>query len=1138
MYIHNSKLQISASDVAKHLACRHLTSLDLLAAEGELQKPQWSDPAMEALEQRGFQHEAAYIQFLRERGLEVLTQGEQLPDSNTVERTEAAMARGVDVIAQAVLNDGRWRGRADVLLKTPHASKLGNWSYEVVDTKLARETRGGTILQLCLYSELVSQIQGFLPEEMHVVSPGNQFQRESFRVADYLAYYRFVKGRLEREIQSRPEKLYPEPVEHCLMCDWWVRCNDQRRRDDHLSFVAGITKIQIVQLRKWGIETLATLAAMELPLRQKPERGRIDSYERIREQARLQFQYRNTGKPVYELLELEPDCGLARLPEPSAGDIFLDFESDPFVSENGLEYLLGYVTQDESYTPIWALDRTEERRLFESFIDFVMQRWNEHPGLHLYHFSPYEPAALKRLAGRYSTRQDELDLMLRGKLLIDLYAVVKQGLRGSVETYSLKDLEIFFRFQRAVDLKAARFHLRRLEYCLELADIAGITPELKATVEGYNRDDCVSTLRLRDWLESLRKDLDIPRPVPPSAEPSEKVDETRKRVIALMERLLANVSEDPLQRNPEQQAKWMLAQLLEWYRREEKVAWWEYFRLKELSDEELLEESAGISGLQFVKRVKTGRAPIDRYEFPLQETEVREGNSLETTRAKFGSVAAIDIENRTVDIKKRMDTADIHPTSVFAFDFIGAPMQAESLMRLGTWVADHGIKGPGKYLPARELLLRATRAPRLLQAGAPAVPEVSGQLSLFDSAQTADPYDLGDVAVLPVQGPPGAGKTFRGARLICSLIRKNKKVGITAVSHKVIRKLLDEVMIAAKELNLSMEAIHKVKDDCEPTDGPISEVNSNERAFAALSYGEVPILGGTAWLWARPEFEESVDFLFVDEAGQMSLADVLAVSQAAKQVVMLGDPQQLEQPLQGSHPPGVEVSALQYVLGDNKTMPPESGWFLEETWRLSPQLCSFTSELFYENRLQPHSGCELQKLVGSTPFAGAGLSYVPVEHSGNQNSSDEEVDVVAQIVKELLNSKTEWINPKGVQKSLSLDDILIVSPYNAQVFDIAQRLPGARVGTVDKFQGQEAPVVIYSMATSTPQDAPHGMEFLYSLNRFNVATSRARCACILVASPRLFEPECKTPRQMKLANVFCRYLEVAKQPPRRRDAKL
>lgn len=270
-----------------------------------------------------------------------------------------------------------------------------------------------------------------------------------------------------------------------------------------------------------------------------------------------------------------------------------------------------------------------------------------------------------------------------------------------------------------------------------------------------------------------------------------------------------------------------------------------------------------------------------------------------------------------------------------------------------------------------------------------------------------------------------------------------------------------------------------------------------------------------------------MDVLFVDEAGQLSLVDVLAVSQAAKNLVLLGDPQQLSQPVQGSHPNGTDVSALEHILGKHKTIPHHRGLFLEQTWRLHPDICAFNSELFYEGRLKSRPNLDRQAIEGETPFAGSGLWFVPVAHEGNQSSSPEEADRIAAMVIDLISGGIQWRNSKNEVKALTLNDILIIAPYNAQVAELCNRLPDARIGTVDKFQGQEAPVVICSMTTSSPEEAPRGMEFLYSLNRLNVAVSRARAASILVASPALFEPDCRSPAQMKLANAFCRYIEMA-----------
>jgi hypothetical protein len=378
---------------------------------------------------------------------------------------------------------------------------------------------------------------------------------------------------------------------------------------------------------------------------------------------------------------------------------------------------------------------------------------------------------------------------------------------------------------------------------------------------------------------------------------------------------------------------------------------------------------------------------------------------------------------------------------------------------------------------------------------------------------------------LPIQGPPGAGKTHTGARMICALVQAGKKVGITANSHKVIRNLLTEVVRAAEESGTAIRCIQKVSE--KEDDAPALQFTTKNNVLLDAIAGPCHVAAGTAWLWARPDAAETVDVLFIDEAAQMSLANVLAVSQGAKSIVLLGDPRQLEQPMQGSHPEGTDVSALDHILGEHATIPSDRGLFLAETWRLHPTICSFTSEMFYEGRLFSRPGLEKQAIVSSSRICGAGLRYLPVNHQGNQNSSSEEADVVRDLVSGILRSNSSWLDRDGVEAPISLGDILIIAPYNAQVFELQERLPHARVGTVDKFQGQEAPIVIYSMATSSHADAPRGMEFLYSANRLNVATSRAKCLCILVAAPAIFEAECRTPKQMQLANAFCRYLELA-----------
>jgi uncharacterized protein len=383
-------------------------------------------------------------------------------------------------------------------------------------------------------------------------------------------------------------------------------------------------------------------------------------------------------------------------------------------------------------------------------------------------------------------------------------------------------------------------------------------------------------------------------------------------------------------------------------------------------------------------------------------------------------------------------------------------------------------------------------------------------------------------SVLPIQGPPGSGKTFTGARMIVELVGQGRRVGITAVSHKVIGNLLDEVCRTAAKNGIPLKAVQKASEgnQCQH---PAVIAADNQGVRDALATGSAQVAAGSAWLWAREEMADSVDVLFVDEAGQMALANVLAVSQAATSIVLLGDPQQLDQPQRGIQPPGAEVSALAHLLNGRATIAADQGVFLTETRRLHPDVCAFTSELFYEGRLTSRPENSKQRLSAGDPLGGTGLRFAPVEHSGNQNESPEEVERVAALVDGLLRTGATWTDKKGETHALTLEDILVVAPYNAQVSALLDRLPaGSRVGTVDKFQGQQAALVFYSMATSTPEDAPRGMEFLYSLNRLNVAISRAQCVAVIVASPALFQVQCRTPRQIELANAFCRYLEMAR----------
>ena len=1128
----------SATDVSNYLACPHLTLLNRVTALGGPKPPKFDDPSTEVLRQRGLEHERAYLAGLK---CEVVELGGSDPVAATIE----AMRDGAAMIYQGALerhgsSGARWFGLPDFLRRVERPSDLGGWSYEVIDAKLAREAKGGALLQLLVYADLLEAVQGTAPDFVHLALGGPERRTVSFRVAEYAAYFRSIRRRFVEHVADAPDvpPVAPDPVAHCDICAWQMRCNAERREVDHLSLVADIRTSQRRALERAGLHTVEQLAALNLA--DPPPLGGVTagSLERVREQARIQVEGRREGRHKYELLPVNPEEGLAALPPPSAGDLFFDLEGDPYALTHGIEYLFGYCDADGRYSWQWALNHETEKQAFEAFIDVVMARLDAHPDLHIYHYAPYETTAMKRLMGRYATREEEVDRLLRGKVFVDLYRVVRQGLRASVESYSIKKMEPLYGFTRSVDLRNASSALANFEAWLELGEDDRQDDALLEQIRGYNEDDCASTLALRDWLEELRSEAaeaageDVPRPAPGDPSPSDAIAEEDEVVARLGAALTDGVAEDRDARSPEEQARWILAQTLGFHRREQKSSWWEYFRCRGLSDEELIEDRATMGGLEYVG-VAGGikRSLLHQYRFPHQEHPFSEGDCPEdaATGRGVGEVFRIDESERSIVLKRGKRSKAPHPQGLVKKEIVRDDELRRSIRRVAQSVVDRGLGDDAMYRAAADLLMR--RPPRIRRSADGDPPRSGEPLARAGEDNLATARRLVgalDRTTLPIQGPPGAGKTYTGARMIVEALRAGRRVGVTATSHKVIANLLNGVCAAAEEAGVKFRGIQNADESQWCKKDHIPATKNNGAIAQKLAEGEVQLAAGTAWLWSREEMIASVDLLFVDEAGQFSLANALAVAPAAGSLVLLGDPKQLDQPQQGVHPPGSDASALAHILDGAPTMPSERGLFLDHTWRLHPSICAFTSEIFYGGRLEPRSELEAQRVQGAAPLDGSGLRFVGVPHTGNRNESTEEVDAVAELVERVLGADSTWFDKDGVEHALTLRDLLFVAPYNAQVSALAEALPaGARVGTVDKFQGQEAPIVIYSMATSTADEAPRGMGFLFSPNRLNVATSRARALAVIVANPALFQPECRTPEQMRLANAFCRFAERA-----------
>ena len=1231
----------SATDLVGFLACGHRFELERAAMAGLVRKPVRSDPTIELVQERGYEHERRYLEDLRAAGrsiVEIAADGSRAGTRDGLREaaalTLAAMQARADVVYQATFFDERWRGHADFLLRVDHApgeprSALGDWHYEVADTKLARHVKAGAVLQVCSYVEQLERVQGRRPEHLHVALGGSARETVTLRVDDYMAYFRRVKADFLVAAGAGspaypPAATYPEPVEHCEVCRWWADCSDRRRADDDLSLVAGISARQRRALKELPadeppgpIATRRGLARLELPLGRPFAGGGAAALARVREQARIQVAGDEQGEMLWELLEPEwapdpatgekrlvADRGFLVLPEPSPNDLFLDLEGDPFAFDDGIDYLFGILDPaHEEVDPRWAaapgagrvpafrafwsrgadglVTPAAEKAAFERTVDFLVARLDADPTLHVYHYAAYEKTALARLAQRHATREDEVDRLLRGRVLVDLYRVVRQGIRASVESYSIKRLEPLYGFERDVALRDAGSSIVAFEVWLGRGATAEglVGDEILRGIEGYNRDDVVSTRLLRDWLEARRRDLEhrlgtpVPRPrlEETAVEPPEPT-ERQAAAAAVVEALLARIpSVAPADLRGEDHATWLLAQLLGWHRRENKAFWWRYYDLCGLTDAELAAEREPIGMVSLVEDLgpagRGGRR--ERYTFPPQDHGAKVGRRVDDPRAQaaVGTIEDLDELAGTVVLYRTATQLALGtPASLIPFDFVPTRVIEDSLLRFGRRVAVDGLAGrSGVDRAGRELLCR--RPPRIpgVATGTPLRRE--GETAL-DAARRLV-LDL-DGTTLPIQGPPGTGKTWTGARMILALVAAGRRVGVTGSSHKVIGNVLDAVRAAALEARATVRLGQKPGQGEPPTCRHAEDLAawSTERIAGALAGGALDVVGGTAWLWSAEAMEDSVDILLVDEAGQFSLANTIAISPACRSLVLLGDPRQLDQPLKGSHPPGAERSALGHLLagapddpdgGEHATMPPELGLFLDRTWRLHPAICDYTSEVFYASQLEPVAGLERQAIAigrraatsapaaaraaagaasgttaGASPAVeGSGVRWLPVTHGGNATDAPEEAAAIVGLVRGLLDAGARWTNATGEEADLRLEDIVVVAPYNAHVDLIAAELAragfaGARVGTVDKFQGQEAPLSIYAMGSSSPEDAPRGMEFLYSLNRLNVATSRARCGAVVVASPALVRVACRTPRQMQLANALCRLVEVAR----------
>ena len=1119
----------SAKDLLTFLGCTHSSALDHQLAGGAITADdEGDDPYLELLKEKGNAHEAQYLDVLKREGRSVREIARVASLEEMAEATRAAMREGVDVIYQGALVDLPWHGYSDFLLRVEKPSALGSWSYEVADTKLARSAKPKHVLQLCLYSQMVAREQGLMPTHAHVaLGDGEQF---TFALSDYIYYCDAAKRRFLAFTANEARATSAEPCEHCGMCRWSGRCEHEWDEADHLSLVARLAGPQARKLRSAGVTTLRGLA--ELSVDVSVPKLQPDTLGRLRDQARLQFGKRTTGTNTVETLPLVPRHGFARLPEPDSGDLFFDMEGDPVYSPEGsLEYLFGFHFLDDSgaetFRAFWAYDRESEKTAFEGALDFIVERLRRFPKAYVYHYAAYEETALRRLARQYGTskrqqddaimrlaqahgtRENEVDDLLRDRKLVDLYKVVREGIRISEPSYSLKNLEVFFAEARTETIKSGGDSVVAFERWLVLRDDA-----ILKEIEVYNAFDCRSTMQCRDWLLTLRP-AEVEWFDPEQEKSAADAEKEAKRrladehILELREQLTAGASDD------DREWRELLGHLLEYHRREARREWWDFFKRLGNTREFHIDDMDCIGGL--VRDLSVPPRPekksmIHILTFPEQEFKLGEGSAVRADTGESLEIFSLDEANRRLELKVGPSRAPL------ADDFALIPCGPrddtalrDAIERFAVGVIEGRIEGRGAVVN----ILRRD------------LPRVDGDVIL----RSEDPEDLlaGTVDAiermrethLVIQGPPGTGKTFTSAHAIVSLLASGKRVGVTSMTHKAINNLLKCVEEVAEERGVTFKGVKKYSEEEQKLDGSVIVDTKDNKVAADPSYG---LVAGTAWLFGRPDFDSKLDYLFIDEAGQVSLANVVAMGGCARNIVLVGDQMQLAQPVKGAHPGGSGVSALDYLMRDWATVPRDRGILLARTWRMHPALCGFVSAAYYDGRLEPHASTAQQVILGGPGgddgFTGVGLRFAHVEHDECSQRSTEEAERVAELYEALLGR--EWVNRLGVTDTIDVNDILVVSPYNMQVKLLEETLPiGARVGTVDRFQGQEAAAVIVSMASSSGDQAPRGLTFLFSRNRMNVAISRGKCLATVVASPELTAAACRTLEAMRLVNSLC-----------------
>ncbi|NHI16338.1 TM0106 family RecB-like putative nuclease [Microbacterium excoecariae] len=1173
------RLVWSASDLKASADCEFAWMRQVDAKLGRC--PLVEDPADEMLERAaslGDAHEARTLEAYRAAHPGAVVEIERASSADpdalaaAVQQTADALADpAVRVVFQAAFSADDFVGFADFLVR----DEAGRW--RVQDTKLARTARVSALMQLAAYVDRLRAAGVDTSDQVDLLLGDGSVS--THEVADLLPLFEVRRARLRALVADRDlaagsgaepiawgETRGALDVRACGRC---ATCEVEVLAHRDVLLVAGMRPASRERLRRAGIETIDALAAATA----RPERMSEDAFEALVAQARLQVETERSGDaaPRYEVAGPE---ALGTMPRPDRGDIFFDFEGDPLFSERagdgrvawGIDYLFGWVDMAENYTAIWAHDLAAEKRALERFCDFVAARRRAHPDMHIYHYAPYETSHLTAMAARHGVREADVDRMLRDELFVDLYPIVKRAIRVGSRSYSIKKLEPLYmgsevRMQDVTkgDQSIGRYvEARRLAATGEEDAARRIDDDLA----DYNRYDCVSTRRLRDWLVERAREARV-LPAPPEDRPR-GADEPSPRALALSARAEelreAREAADPrAEPTHDERALRLASAAIDYYPREARSFWQAHFeRLHqpvalwgETRDVLVVDaaETALVSGWHTPEGARSERRRL------LLRGDLAPGSRLAPGSTPYALYAApapfpSDASARWLHVARQVTVVE-HADDGIVVDEYAADGRTWGELPLALTPAAPPRAGAqqGAIDEWADSLLRGERNVGAADGAFPIDPATdilrglradhhAGRVVSQAIGSDIDAIVLSLLSVptyLAVQGPPGTGKTYVGSHVIARLVNDHGwRVGVVAQSHAVVENMLDRVVGAG----VARERVGKV---------PKRGADTGAHAFQALPYQGLAefqrrarggvVIGGTAWDLANVTRVErrSLDLLVIDEAGQFSLASTIAVSMAARRLLLLGDPQQLPQVSQGTHPAPIDTSALGWLMRGASVLPDGHGYFLERTWRMHPELARPVSELSYGGRLRARDGAELRTVAGVDP----GLHPRPVVHRGNATESAEEAAEVVAIVRDVLGRGFVDIDidddqnaaPRA-ERPLEESDVIVVAPYNAHQQAVERALAAAglsavRVGTVDRFQGQEAAIAILTLAASSGRDAPRGLEFLLLPNRLNVGISRAKVAAFLVHSPALLDDLPFASEQVAALSGFARLTGAA-----------